>query len=358
MKPFRVAALVAAALALTAGCATSGTRNLAAVAAPVSSASGGTPAAELRLGYFPNVTHATAVYGDAAGTFADALGSTELTTSQFTAGPAAVEALFAGALDAAYLGPNPSVNAFAKSSGEAVRIVAGATSGGASLVVRPGIDGVEDLSGTRIATPQTGGTQDVALRHFLSEHGYDVALNGAGEVTVVAQDNPVTLAAFTAGEVDGAWVPEPWASRLVLEGGGHVLVDEADLWPGGRFVTTNLVVRADYLRAHPQTVKALIEGSVEANQQLSADPAAARQVVGNALAELTGKPLPPAVLERAFAGIESTDDPVASSLVTSAEHAFATGLVPQADLRGLYDLTLLREVLGTPVDDAGLGGQS
>ena len=150
-------------------------------------------------------------------------------------------------------------------------------------------------------------------------------------------------------------MPEPWASRLVLEGGGEVLVDEKDLWPGGRFVTTHLVVRTDYLRAHPQTVKALVEGSVEANRRLNADAPAARGVVGEALAELTGKPLPPAVLARAFDRIESTDDPVASSLATSAQHAFATGLLQEADLRGIYDLTLLREVLRTTVDDADLG---
>ena len=352
----RLTALAAAAVALTAGCATSSTTNLAAFAAPVSSASGGTPAAELRLGYFPNLTHATAVYGDATGTFEQALEGTELTTQQFNAGPAAVEALFAGALDATWIGPNPAVNAFVKSQGEAVRIIAGATSGGASRVVRPGIDSVEDLDGARIATPQTGGTQDIALRHYLAGQGYEVALNGAGDVTVVAQENPVTLSAFSAGEIDGAWVPEPWASRLVLEGGGEVLVDEADLWPGGDFVTTHLVVRTDFLRDHPQTVRALVEGSVEANRQIHADPEAAKAVVGTALAELTGTPLPDPVLDRAWSGITTTDDPVASSLATSAEHAFATGLVQEADLRGLYDLTILREVLGAPVDDAGLGG--
>jgi NitT/TauT family transport system substrate-binding protein len=351
----RLTALLVAAVALTAGCATSPTTNRAAVAAPVSSTSGGTPAAELRLGYFPNVTHATAVYGDAEGTFAEALGDTELTTQQFNAGPSAVEALFGGALDATYIGPNPAINAFVKSSGDAVRIVAGATSGGASLVVRPGIDSAEDLAGTRIATPQTGGTQDVALRHHLAEAGYEVAANGAGEVTVVAQDNPVTLTAFQAGEVDGAWLPEPWASRLVLEAGAEVLVDEADLWPGGEFVSTHLVVRTEYLREHPQTVRALIEGSVEANRQIAADPEAAKAVVGTALDELTGEPLPPAVLDRAWAGITPTDDPVASSLAASAQHASATGLLEEADLRGIYDLTLLREVLGTPVDDADLG---
>ena len=352
----RSTALSLAALALTAGCATSsGSTTGAAVAEPAARSSG-TPAAELRLGYFPNVTHATAVYGDAAGTFTDALGDgTTLTTQQFNAGPSAVEALFGGALDATYIGPNPAINAFVKSQGDAVRIIAGATSGGASLVVRPGIDSVEDLEGTRIATPQTGGTQDIALRHYLAEAGYEVAANGAGEVTVVAQENAVTLTAFQSGELDGAWLPEPWASRLVLEAGAEVLVDEQDMWPGGDFVTTHVVVRTEYLRDHPQTVKALIEGSVEANRQIAADPEGAKQVVGTALGELTGKPLPPPVLDRAWAGITPTDDPIATSLATSAEHAFATGLVEEADLRGIYDLTLLREVLGTSVDDADLG---
>ncbi len=352
----RVPLLSLAAAALTAGCAVTpatGLANGAVIeAAPTR---GGTAAAELRLGYFPNVTHATAVYGDAAGVFADALGDTELRTQTFGAGPSAVEALFAGAVDATYLGPNPAVNAFLKSGGEAVRIVAGATSGGASLVVRPGITSVEQLAGTTIATPQTGGTQDIALRHHLAENGYEVAESGAGEVTVLAQDNPVTLTAFLAGDVDGAWVPEPWASRLVLEGGGRVLLDERDLWPGGDFVTTHLVVRTDYLREHPETVRALVEGSVEANRQIAADPGQAQSVVGAALGELTGQQLPPAVLDRAIDGIRTTDDPLATSLAASAEHAFGTGLVERADLTGIYDLGLLREVLGTDVDDAGLG---
>jgi len=287
--------------------------------------------------------------------FAAELGDTTLTTQTFNAGPAAVEALFGGALDATYIGPNPAINAFIRSNGDAVRIIAGATSGGASLVVRPGISDIAQLRGKRIATPQTGGTQDIALRHLLSENGFEVDRAGAGDVTVLAQENPVTLAAFQAGEVDGAWVPEPWASRLVLEGGGSVLVDERDLWPGGDFVTTHLIVRTEYLRDHPETVRRLVAASVESNRQIDADPARAKQVVNDALDKLTGKPLAPEVLDRAFAGIRSTDDPIASSLATSAEHAFGTGLVKRADLRGIYDLRLLREVLGALVDDAGLG---
>jgi len=348
----RTTAVVLALLVLTVGCATTSTSRAAPAAIPTT---GGTAAAELRLGYFPNLTHTTAVYGDAAGVFARSLAGTTLTTQTFSAGPAAVEALFAGALDATYLGPNPAVNAFVKSQGEALRIIAGATSGGASLVVQPGITDAQALAGKRIATPQTGGTQDIALRHYLKEKGFAVDNAGAGDVTILAQDNPVTLTAFQAGTIDGAWVPEPWASRLVLEGGGTVLVDERDLWPGGDFVTTHLIVRTDYLRDHPDTVRQLVAGSVESNRQIAADPARAKQVVNTALETLTGKPLAPPVLDRAFAQIRSTDDPIATSLATSAKHAFDTGLVKQADLTGIYDLGLLRDVLGRDIDDAGLG---
>lgn len=351
----RVAALIAF-LALLTACATTDAATAGRAPGELTGPTG--PAVELRLGYFPNVTHATAVYGVEAGVFAEALDGTTLSTQTFTAGPAAVEALFAGALDAAYLGPNPTVNAFLKSGGDAVRIVAGATSGGASLVVQPGITDVEQLRGRSIATPQTGGTQDIALRHHLAEHGLEVDQRGAGDVTIVAQENAQTLRLFQAGQVDGGWLPEPWASRLVLEGGGKVLVDERDLWPDGRFVTTHLVVRTEFLEQHPETVRALVEGSVESNRQIHEDVEAAKAVVNTALGELTGMPLPPGTLDRAFAGIEVTDDPVASSLETSAEHAFTTGLVEQADLTGIYELGILREVLGRGVDDAGLGAGS
>lgn len=308
----------------------------------------------LRLGYFANVTHAGPVYGVASGIYQDKLGSTELKTQTFNAGPAAVEALFAGAIDAAYLGPGPAVNAFLKSKGDVV-LVAGATSGGASLVVKPDITDASQLKGKKIADPQTGGTQDIALRAYLADKGFKEDKQGAGDVSILAQDNAQTLDLFKSGAIDGAWVPEPWASRLVLEGGGKVLVDEKSLWPGGKFVTTNLLVRKEFLTQHPQTVKALLEGQVEADKQIKADPTKAQNVVNAALKDLTGKLLKPAVIARAFAQIEVGEDPLAATLKEEAHHAFATGLVKEGDLLGIYDLTLLREVLGTTVDDAGLG---
>jgi NitT/TauT family transport system substrate-binding protein len=295
------------------------------------------------------------VYGVGSGVFQEALGTTRLKTQVFNAGPAAVEAIFAGSLDAAFIGPNPAINAFVKSQGQAIRIVAGATSGGASLVVKPSITSAAGLKGKRLASPQTGGTQDIALRTYLADHGLKVDLRGAGAATIVAQENSQTLSLFQAGQIDGAWVPEPWASRLVLEGGGHVLVDERDLWPGGRFVTTHLIVRTAYLQEHPDTVRSLLRGLIEADKQVNGDRARAEAVVNAELKKLTGKALKAGTIDRAFAQITLTEDPIASSLKTSAEHGFATGLVKRADLTGIYDLTLLRELLGTAVDDAGLG---
>ncbi len=346
--------LTVVALVLTAACATTPTNDAPSKVA-ATSLGATTTAPELRLGYFANVTHATAVYGVGEGVFAKALGATTLKTQVFNAGPAAVEALFGGALDAAYLGPNPAINAFVKSKGEAIRIIAGATSGGASLVARPEIDSPAQLKGKRIASPQTGGTQDIALRTYLANHGLKTDLRGAGDTTIIAEENSQTLQLFKDGKIDGGWVPEPWASRLVLEGGGKVLVNEKTLWPQGRFVTTHLVVRTEYLTKYPATVKALLAGEIEANKQIVADPTTAKSVVNAQLKALTGKELKPATIDRAFGEITVTEDPIATSLKQSAANAYATGLVKRADLKGIYDLRLLDELLGRTIDDAGLG---
>ncbi len=301
---------------------------------------------ELRLGYFPNVTHATAIVGVAEGFFADALGDdATLTTATFNAGPAAIEAVFSGAVDATYIGPSPTVNGFVQSDGEAVRVISGAASGGAFLVVRDGIDSADDLVGTTLATPQVGNTQDVALRYWLSEQGLTSDLAGGGDVAIAPQENAQILDAFAAGAIDGAWVPEPNATRL-LDAGAKVLVDERDLWPDGRFVTTNLIVNPTFLAEHPDVVRRLVEGQVEATGWLNANPAEAQVVVGDAIAELSGKPLPEGVIASAWENIEFTDDPVPSSLLEGAAHAVAVGTLEQEpDLSGLYDLTILNEVL-------------
>lgn len=300
---------------------------------------------KLRLGYFPNITHATALVGVANGIFSKHL-TGGLETQTFNAGPAAIEALFADAIDATYIGPNPAINAWAQSSGKAIKIIAGATSGGASLVVKPSITKPEQLKGKKIATPQVGNTQDVALKNWLKGLDFKVdGLSGKGDVTVVAQENAQTLTTFQTGDIDGAWVPEPWATRLVQEGGGKVLINERDLWETGDFVTTHLIVSQKFLKAHPDVVKQLLQGHVEANDFVNKNTAEAQTVANKAIGEITGKPLKDAVITEAWKNLTFTNDPIATSLVLGAKHAEAAGLLKAVDLDGIYDLTILNSIL-------------
>ena len=308
----------------------------------------------LRLGYFPNVTHAPAIIGVDAGLFQEALGTTAtLETVTFNAGTEAIEALFSGAIDASFIGPNPAINGYAQSGGEALRIVAGTTSGGASLIVREGIDTPEDLAGATLATPSLGNTQDVALRAWLLEQGYETDTSGGGDVSITPQENADTLAALQSGTLDGAWVPEPWATRLVLEGGGHVLVNEADLWPDGDFVTTHLIVSTEFLDEHPDAVKALIVGLGQAIDQAGADAAAAQLIVNDGIEAITTKRLGDETITGAWANLRFTLDPITASLRGSADDAVDVGLLEPVDLEnpGIYDLTLLNEVLADRGED-------
>ncbi|WP_430647061.1 ABC transporter substrate-binding protein [Agromyces sp. GXS1127] len=323
-------------------------------------AAGATDAAALRLGYFANVTHLPALVGLETGILAGELGATALEPQAFNAGPAAVEALSAGAIDAAYLGPSPAINSFVQSGGTSLRIVAGAVGGGAALVVRDGIDDADDLRGATLATPQLGNTQDVALRTWLADHDLETSPTGGGDVDVVPTDNARTLQLFTTGAIDGAWLPEPWASRLVIEAGAKVLVDEAELWPGGAFPTTLLVVRTEYLEAHPDTVAALVAGHAASVDWISTHPDEVPALVNARLAADAGAPLPDAVLERALEHVAPTVDPFAATLPVLQRNAVAAGTAEAGDLAGILDLGPLDAVRAAAgldaLDGAGLDG--
>ncbi|WP_447006216.1 ABC transporter substrate-binding protein [Saccharothrix isguenensis] len=308
-------------------------------------------ATEVRLGYFPNVTHAAALVAVDKGFFTKELGDTKLVTQAFTAGPTAVNALLGSSLDVSFIGSGPAINAYAKSDGEAVTLVSGATSGGAQLVVKPEITSPADLAGKVLTTPQLGNTQDVALKKWLADEKLDV------QVTNV--ENSQSLDLFRRGDVQGAWAPEPWSSRLVLEAGAKVLLDEKSLWEDGKFPTTVVLVRTKFLREHPRTVEALLRGHVAATDFALDNEVEAKQIVNNALKQLTGKALGEPVLDRAFDNIELTVDPQAGSFPRLAQDAVTAGVVKEAaDLAGLADFTLLNKVLsaaGKPtVDTAGL----
>jgi NitT/TauT family transport system substrate-binding protein len=340
-----IASLVTLTVAIVSGLAVA--RSSRAIApSPSCSPDGGK---EVRLGWFATATHAPAIVGIERGLFAKALRDVKLTTATFNAGPAAIEALFSGAIDATYVGPNPAINAFVKSKGEAVRVVAGATSGGAFLVVDPSIQSAADLKGRKVASPQLGNTQDVALRAWLKSQGLKVALRGASEVTIVPQENALTLDAFRQKQIAGAWLPEPWASRMVLEGGAKVLVDERDLWPDRRFVTVELLVRTDFLRDRPEAVKALLRGHLDAQEWLR-DPAHesdAKRLVNDAIGKVTGRKLDAKLLDACWKNLEFTDDPIASSLRRSAQDAQDAGLLDLGglDLSRIHDLRLLNDLL-------------
>lgn len=302
----------------------------------------------IRVGYFPNITHSQAIIGLARGDFQRYLGTgTVIEATLFNAGPSVIEALYAGRIDLAYIGPNPAITGYVRSSGEALRIVAGATSGGASLVVRPasGIAVLEDLEGRRIATPQLGNTQDVALRNCLEDIGLRTIEEG-GTVEIIPTANPQILDLFRQGEIDGAWVPEPWASRLVVEGGGTVLLDERTLWPGGDFVTAHVIVSAPFLRERPEVVESWLEAHVEVTLWENENPEEAARLLNSEIERLTEKALPEEVLNMALASMRSTWDPIAPSLFESARAAWRTGFLDtEPDLGGIYDLYLLNRVL-------------
>ncbi|UWF78759.1 ABC transporter substrate-binding protein [Microbacterium sp. EF45047] len=316
-------------------------------------------AAALRLGYFANLTHAPALVGVEEDLFEDALGGIDLETQIFNAGPAAVEALSAGAIDAAYIGPSPAINTYIQSRGKSAVIVAGAASGGAALVVREGIDTPEDLEGATLATPQLGNTQDVALRAWLADEGFETSTSGGGDVAIVPTENAQTLTLFQSGDVDGAWLPEPWASRLVVDAGAHVLVDERELWPDGEFPTTVLLVRADFAQQHPDAVEKLLQGHLAALDWIEEHPDELGGAINAALDQATGKALAEPVLARALENVAFTADPHAAAFEELVADGVAAGTQKDGSIEGLFDLSILNRLLeesgAEPVDDAGLG---
>ena len=302
----------------------------------------------LRVGYFPNLTHAQALVGRSNGQFEKDLGGARIEWKAFNAGPAAIEAMFADAVDMTYVGPNPAVAGYVRSQGEAVRLVAGAASGGASLVVQQssGITTASDFHGKKVATPQHGNSQDVALRSWLRANGLKARETG-GDVQILPISNADQFTLFLKGELNAAWAPEPWASRLVHEAGGRIFVDERDLWPNREFAVAGLIARPKFLQDHPDVVKNFLRAHVELTDWIDKNPDQAKQILNQQLRKETGKALAPEVLDDAFSRMMVTYDPIRSSLAKTTQEAFTEGFLgkTQPDVSGLCDLTLLNEIL-------------
>ncbi|MDG4859624.1 ABC transporter substrate-binding protein [Streptomyces sp. T-3] len=315
---------------------------------------------EVKIGYFPNLTHGTALVGLQEGIFQKELGGTKISEAAFNAGPSAIEALNSGSIDISWIGPSPAINGYTKSKGKNLRIISGSASGGVKLVVNPDkIKTLDDVKGKNIATPQLGNTQDVAFLNWAAEKGWKIdSQSGKGDVSVIRSENKVTPDLYKSGDIDGAWVPEPTASKLVSQG-AKVLLDEKDLWPDKKFVITNIIVSQKFLKEHPKVVEAVLRGSVKTNEWIKANPGKAKASANEKLEADSGKPLPAEIIDPAWKSIEFTNDPLAATLGTEADHAVKAGLLEAPDLRGIYDLTLLNKVLKaagqTAVADAGHG---
>src|SRR6202050_3201505 len=325
---------IAATTALAAGCSSSSSGS----GDPSSSAP-----VVLRLGFLTNITHAPALIGIDKGFFAKELGkNVTLELKPFSTGTEEATALLAGQLDAAYVGPNPTIKAWQTSDGKLIKVISGAASGGAALVVKKGITTPAQLKGQKLATPSLGNTQDVALRFWLSQHHLTSTQTGGGDVPITPlTPNSAAVLDFKSGQIAGGWEPAPYDIEMVADG-GHELVNEASLWPQGQFVTTNLVVTAKCLSAHASTVSDLLKGQIEANNYIHSDQAAAEAAANSELTKLLGKGLTSSVLSASFEQISFTDDPVESSLATDAQHAVSVGLLsPVKNISGLYDLTPL-----------------
>ena len=335
------AAGAAAITALAAGCGSS-----AASSGSGSSSASATSHVTLRLGFLANITHAPALVGLNKGFFTKNLGNgVTLKTSVFSSGTEETTALLAGQLDAAYVGPNPAINAWQKSTGKAIKIISGAASGGAALVVKPSISSVSQLKGQKLATPSLGNTQDVALRYYLKSHGLTTTETGGGDVSVTPiKPNSDAVLEFKSGQIAGGWEPQPYAAEMVADGGKE-LVNEASLWPGGKFVTTNLVVSQSFLKAHASVVSDLLKGNIESIKYISANSSAAAAAANAELTTLLGKGLKSSALAASFKTITFTNDPIASSLATDAKHAEAVGLLQPVSLNGIYDLGPLNALL-------------
>jgi NitT/TauT family transport system substrate-binding protein len=303
----------------------------------------------LRIGYFPNINHAQAVIGLGNGDFQRALGdNVEVTTQIFNAGPSVIEALFANEIDVAYVGPNPAINGYVQSNGDALRIISGASSGGAVFVVRndSGINSQEDLGNKKFSSPQLGNTQDVALRNYLLDNGYETKENG-GNVEVIPARTADIVSMMLKKDIDGAWVPEPWGAKLIKEADAKIFVDERDLWPEGQFVTAHIIARTDYLENSPDVIKKLLEAHIDETNWINDSPDGAVQIFNEELYKLTGKVYPEDEFREGKSRLELTYDPLMESLFRSADDAFDIGFLGKTrpDLSNIYDLTILNEVL-------------
>jgi NitT/TauT family transport system substrate-binding protein len=287
-------------------------------------------AGALRLGFMTNLTHAPVIVGVASGRLEKALG-VPVEARSFRAGPRVLEAIVGDAIDVGTAGPSAVVYNNSRHGAGTLRLVSGCCSGGASFVVgaASGIRGWEELRGRTLATTGIGTTQDISLRKYLHAHGYSPAERG-GDVTVTALDSTTILTEMRRGALDGAWLAEPWATRVVRDIGARRLIDERDMWPGRAFPTAVAVARGGLARERPDLLAKLAAAVADEVERALRQPEETRRVVGDELARLLGKRLPDALLAEAWEYVDFTRDPLVGPLDTIADDAFTLGLAPRS----------------------------
>lgn len=301
----------------------------------------------VRIGYFPNLSHAQALVAIERGTFEKELGNDiDVQYKIFNAGPAAMEALFTDQIDITYVGPSPAINGYMRSD-ETLKIIAGSASGGVVFVIREDTDiqSPSDFAGKRFASPQYGNTQDISLKSYIVDHGYKLTQYG-GNVNVIPAKNSDIITLFIKKELDGAWVPEPWGTLLVKNANGKILLDERDLWKDGEFATTVLVVNTKFLQNHTDLVKKVLRAHVETTLWINEHPEQAQEVINKQIGKILGKSMPPDVLQESFSRLTFTYSPMRDSVNKFADEAYELGLLrDKPDLTGIYYTELLNGVL-------------
>ncbi len=309
----------------------------------------------IRVGHFPNITHAQGMIGNHfsrinKGWFEERLGpDVEVQWYVFDAGPSAMESIFAGSVDLTYVGPSPTINAFVKSKGKEMTIVCGACSGGAALVVHKdgNIKTAKDFLGKKLATPAFGNTQDIAARSWLTSQGYKIKLGG-GDVYVIPTEPQDQLFLFKKHDLDAVWAIEPWVSRLMTEDDATIFLNESSLWPetNGQYVTTHLVSAKSFLQKHPEIVKKWILAHVELTDWIDTNPEEAKALILDEFKAETGIALSKSILDLSWKNLEFTNDPISISLYKYANEAYKLGFIKEdPNLEGIYNLKLLNDIL-------------
>ena len=282
---------------------------------------------KIRVAFFPSIVHVVPIVGMETQTFADNFGGDlNIEIKVFDSGPQVIESIFSNSVDVAYVGPGPVINGFLKSDGKDLKILASAANGGASFIIQKnsGLESIENYSGKRVAAPQISNTQDVSLRHYLAENGLNPAEKG-GDVFVLNISNPDIYTLFAKGDIDGAWVPEPWATMLVEELDGVRLFDENEIWPENEFSSVLLIGRSDYIEKNPEIIKSWIDANEKTVQWINKNPDESKNLYNKFMMGHMGKTLPEKIVQESFSKIMITSEPVENSIYTFAERANSLG---------------------------------